>query len=103
MLENRKMMMRLFPELFARYRVLPVATTRTRCSRSSAPSRGRAEGPDGRAAHAGMYNSAYFEHAFLAQQMGSSWSRAGPVRRRRQVMMRTTRGLAGRRDLPPHR
>ena len=29
----------------------------------------------------GMYNSAYFEHAFLAQQMGiESWSRVRPVR-----------------------
>jgi uncharacterized circularly permuted ATP-grasp superfamily protein len=64
MLENRKMMMRLFPDLFAVNRVAP-----------------------------GMYNSAYFEHAFLAQQMGVELVE-GPdlFVDDEQVFMRTTQG-----------
>ena len=71
MLENRKMMMRLFPELFAQHRVAPVAhypdllleTLRSVAPRSVAD-------PTVVVLTPGMYNSAYFEHAFLAQQMG---------------------------------
>jgi uncharacterized circularly permuted ATP-grasp superfamily protein len=71
MLENRKMMMRLFPDLFARNRVAPVAhypDLLLDTLRAAAP-----EGvgnPTIVVLTPGMYNSAYFEHAFLAQQMG---------------------------------
>ncbi len=71
MLENRKMMMRLFPELFSRIRVAPVEHYPDLLLDSL-----RAVAPDERNAPVvavltpGMYNSAYFEHAFLAQQMG---------------------------------
>ncbi|GJH19182.1 circularly permuted type 2 ATP-grasp protein [Caballeronia novacaledonica] len=71
MLENRKMMMRLFPELFVQNRVAPVAhypDLLLETLRSIAP-----EGVDDPAVVVltpGMYNSAYFEHTFLAQQMG---------------------------------
>jgi uncharacterized circularly permuted ATP-grasp superfamily protein len=71
MLENRKMMMRLFPELFASHRVAPVAhypDLLLDTLRSVAP-RGMAD-PTVVVMTPGMYNSAYFEHAFLAQQMG---------------------------------
>ena len=71
MLENRKMMMRLFPELFAQHRVAPVAhypDLLLDTLRSVAPG-GNAE-PTVVVMTPGMYNSAYFEHAFLAQQMG---------------------------------
>jgi uncharacterized circularly permuted ATP-grasp superfamily protein len=71
MLENRKMMMRLFPELFAQHRVAPVAhypDLLLDTLRSVAPG-GNSE-PTVVVMTPGMYNSAYFEHAFLAQQMG---------------------------------
>ena len=71
MLENRKMMMRLFPELFAQHRVAPVAhypDLLLETLRSVAP--GGINDPTVVVLTPGMYNSAYFEHAFLAQQMG---------------------------------
>jgi uncharacterized circularly permuted ATP-grasp superfamily protein len=71
MLENRKMMMRLFPELFAIHRVEPVAhypDLLLETLRTVAPA-GVSE-PTVVVLTPGMYNSAYFEHAFLAQQMG---------------------------------
>jgi uncharacterized circularly permuted ATP-grasp superfamily protein len=71
MLENRKMMMRLFPELFSQHRVAPVAhypDMLLETLRSVAPA--SVNEPMVVVLTPGMYNSAYFEHAFLAQQMG---------------------------------
>ncbi|MBI5257260.1 MAG: circularly permuted type 2 ATP-grasp protein [Burkholderiales bacterium] len=71
MLENRKMMMRLFPELFAQHRVAPVAhypDLLLETLRDVAPA--SVNEPTVVVLTPGMYNSAYFEHAFLAQQMG---------------------------------
>ncbi|MEQ5841909.1 hypothetical protein BWP39_26390 [Paraburkholderia acidicola] len=71
MLENRKMMMRLFPDLFSRNRVAPVAhypDMLLDTLRAAAPE--GADNPTIVVLTPGMYNSAYFEHAFLAQQMG---------------------------------
>lgn len=71
MLENRKMMMRLFPELFARNRVAPVEhypDNLLENLRSVSPQ--NSTDPTVVLLTPGMYNSAYFEHAFLAQQMG---------------------------------
>jgi uncharacterized circularly permuted ATP-grasp superfamily protein len=71
MLENRKMTMRLFPELFRLHRVAPVAhypDLLLETLRAVAPA-GINE-PNVVVLTPGMYNSAYFEHAFLAQQMG---------------------------------
>ena len=71
MLENRKMMMRLFPELFAQHRVAPVdhyPDLLLETLRDMAPP--SADEPTVVVLTPGMYNSAYFEHAFLAQQMG---------------------------------
>jgi uncharacterized circularly permuted ATP-grasp superfamily protein len=71
MLENRKMTMRLFPELFSMHRVEPVAhypDLLLETLRAVAPA-GVLE-PTVVVLTPGMYNSAYFEHAFLAQQMG---------------------------------
>jgi len=71
MLENRKMMMRLFPDAMARIKVAPVEHYPDLLLESL-----RAVAPDGvddpvvAVMTPGMYNSAYFEHAFLAQQMG---------------------------------
>ena len=71
MLEDRKMMMRLFPELFAKHKVAPVAhypDLLLDMLRSVAPQ--GVDEPNVVVMTPGMYNSAYFEHAFLAQQMG---------------------------------
>ena len=71
MLEDRRMMMRLFPELFARHSVAPVEhypDLLLENLRSVAPA-GINE-PNVVLLTPGAYNSAYFEHAFLAQQMG---------------------------------
>ncbi|MBK6613179.1 circularly permuted type 2 ATP-grasp protein [Ottowia sp.] len=71
MLEDRKMMMRLFPNLFNRHRVAPVAhypDLLLETLRASSP--GGTANPTVVVLTPGMYNSAYFEHAFLAQQMG---------------------------------
>ncbi|VVD74080.1 circularly permuted type 2 ATP-grasp protein [Pandoraea fibrosis] len=71
MLENRKMMMRLFPELFARNRIAPVEhypDLLLDSLRAVAPL--GVDDPTVVVMTPGIYNSAYFEHAFLAQQMG---------------------------------
>ncbi len=71
MLENRKMTMRLFPELFSMHRVAPVAhypDLLLETLRTVAPA--GVNEPVVVVLTPGMYNSAYFEHAFLAQQMG---------------------------------
>ena len=71
MLENRKMMMRLFPELFSQHRVAPVAhypDMLLETLRAVAPA--SVNEPTVVVLTPGMHNSAYFEHAFLAQQMG---------------------------------
>ncbi|MFM7531708.1 MAG: circularly permuted type 2 ATP-grasp protein [Rubrivivax sp.] len=71
MLENRKMMMRLFPELFTANRVAPLAhypDLLLETLRAVAPA--AVNEPTVVVLTPGMYNSAYFEHAFLAQQMG---------------------------------
>ena len=71
MLEDRKMMMRLFPELFSQHRVAPVAhypDLLLETLRSVAPA--TVNEPSVVVLTPGMHNSAYFEHAFLAQQMG---------------------------------
>ena len=71
MLEDRKMMMRLYPELFASHKVAPVEHYPDMLLdnlRSVAPM--GVMDPTVVVMTPGMYNSAYFEHAFLAQQMG---------------------------------
>jgi uncharacterized circularly permuted ATP-grasp superfamily protein len=94
MLENRKMMMRLFPELFSRHRVAPVAhypDLLLETLRSVAPA--AVNDPTVVVLTPGMYNSAYFEHAFLAQQMGIELVEGQDLFVRDNfVYMRTTQG-----------
>ena len=96
MLEDRKMMMRLFPELFASHRVAPVAhypDLLLETLRASSPN-GQVD-PTVVVLTPGMYNSAYFEHAFLAQQMGVELVEGQDLFvKDRHVYMRTTRGPA---------
>ena len=94
MLEDRKMMMRLFPELFARHKVAPVAhypDLLLDMLRSVAPQ--GVDDPTVVLMTPGMYNSAYFEHAFLAQQMGIELVEGQDLFvDDGYVLMRTTRG-----------
>ncbi len=69
MLSNRKMMMRLFPDLFRRYSVRPVEhypALLLQTLRAAA----EVDNPTVVLLTPGRFNSAYFEHTFLAQQMG---------------------------------
>jgi len=94
MLENRKMMMRLFPDLFNQHSVAPVAhypDLLLETLRASAPP--ATADPTVVVLTPGMYNSAYFEHAFLAQQMGVELVEGQDLLVKDDfVYMRTTRG-----------
>ena len=72
MLENRQLMKRLFPEVFGRYRILPVDNYTAQLHdtlASLSPREG--DRPVIAVLTPGIYNSAYFEHSYLAQQMGA--------------------------------
>jgi uncharacterized circularly permuted ATP-grasp superfamily protein len=94
MLENRKMMMRLFPELFARDAIEPVEhypDVLHENLKSVAPI--GVTDPTVVLLTPGAYNSAYFEHAFLAQQMGIELVEGQDLFVRDAVLyMRTTQG-----------
>jgi len=94
MLEDRRMMMRLFPDLFACNRVAPVEhypDLLLENLRSVAPL--GVDDPTVVLQTPGMYNSAYFEHAFLAQQMGIELVEGQDLFvQDNGVYMRTTRG-----------
>jgi len=72
MLENRETMMQLFPELFQRVKVRPVENypQLLRQSLATVSPNGARGAPTIAVLTPGSYNSAYFEHAFLADQMG---------------------------------
>ena len=96
MLENREIMMRLFPDLFARHRVLPVERYPDEllsALRSVAP-RGAAAVPSVALMTPGIYNSAYYEHSFLADKLGLELVEGRDlVVKNDEVFMRTTQGL----------
>ena len=108
MLENRETMMQLFPELFQQIKVRPVENypqlLRQSLAACAPPSTARARRRIA-VLTPGIYNSAYFEHAFLADQMGVELVEGQDLRVvDGHVAMRTTRGLqADRRALPPRR
>ncbi len=96
MLENREAMMRLFPELFAGRQVRPVSHYPEELLgtlRSVAPARW-GDDPTVVLLTPGPYNSAYYEHSFLADEMGIELVEgADLVVQDLVVYMRTTRGL----------
>jgi uncharacterized circularly permuted ATP-grasp superfamily protein len=70
-LENRAIMKRIFPTLFSAYRVRAIEDypyNLLQCLKYVAAT--RAEDPSIVVLTPGIYNSAYFEHSFLARQMG---------------------------------
>ncbi|MBM3163545.1 MAG: circularly permuted type 2 ATP-grasp protein [Chlorobi bacterium] len=95
MLQNRQALKRAFPVLFDRYKVRPIDNypqellrTLQEISPSSRPE------PNVVVLTPGIYNSAYFEHSFLARQMGVELTEGRDlVVNNNKVYTRTTRGL----------
>ncbi|MBW8784619.1 MAG: circularly permuted type 2 ATP-grasp protein [Novosphingobium sp.] len=97
MLENRETMMAMFPELFTRVAVRPVSDYPQRLARSLAACAPPDPSGSGRPVLAvltpGLYNSAYFEHAFIADQMGAELVEGSDLRVvDGRIAMRTTCG-----------
>jgi uncharacterized circularly permuted ATP-grasp superfamily protein len=96
MLENREAMMRLFPDLFAAVRVAPVGhypDALLQTLRESAPVNCAGE-PTVVLLTPGVFNSAYFEHVFLAEQMGIELVEGGDLTVKEDIVyMRTVGGL----------
>jgi uncharacterized circularly permuted ATP-grasp superfamily protein len=95
MLENRETMMAMFPELFTRVPIRPVSDYPRRLARSLAACAPAASSdrPVIAVLTPGIYNSAYFEHAFLADQMGAELVEGGDLRVvDGRIAMRTTCG-----------
>jgi len=95
MLTNRRVMKRIFPELFRNYNVRPIeqyTQLLLGTLRSLAPE-GRPE-PNIVLLSPGVFNSAYYEHAYLARQMGIELVEGRDlVTHDNIVYMRTTNGL----------
>ncbi|PTU73391.1 circularly permuted type 2 ATP-grasp protein [Pseudomonas mangrovi] len=92
MLEDRKMMMRLFPELFAAQRVAPIDHY-PNLLLSTLKSASPVDNPNVVVLTPGRFNSAYFEHAFLAREMGVELVEGADLFvRDEHVFMRTTAG-----------
>ncbi|MGW9332315.1 circularly permuted type 2 ATP-grasp protein [Bosea sp. NPDC055594] len=95
MMENREVMLRLFPELFATHRVAPVdnypdqllATLRSVAPRSASSD------PTICLLTPGQYNSAFYEHSFLADKLGVELVEGSDLLVKDDVVyMRTTQG-----------
>ena len=95
MLQNREVMMRLHPQLFADHRIEPVEgypAALRRTLASVAPDGARAS-PTIVVLTPGHYNSAYYEHSFIADQMGVELVEAADLFcDETGVQMRTTQG-----------
>ena len=97
MLENRQVVKRVFPELFENGGILPVDDYPSQlfdCLAALSPR--RAKTPEVVVLTPGIYNSAYFEHSYLAQQMGCELveGRDLQVSDDNIVYMRTVEGLS---------
>ncbi len=95
MLENREIMLRLFPELFARHRIAPVENYPDELLatlKSVAPA-SASNDPTVVLMTPGVYNSAYYEHSFLADKLGVELVEGRDLFVRDElVYMRTTQG-----------
>ena len=96
MLENREIMLRLFPELFGRHRIAPVENYPDELLatlKSVAPVSASAD-PTVVLLTPGVYNSAYYEHSFLADKLGVELVEGRDLLvKGGLVHMRTTEGL----------
>jgi uncharacterized circularly permuted ATP-grasp superfamily protein len=96
MLENREIMMRLFPDLISRHRVSPVENYPNELLstlQTLAPS-SAASDPTVVLLTPGIYNSAYYEHSFLADKLGVELVEGSDLIVKSDIVyMRTTEGL----------
>ncbi|WP_407084036.1 circularly permuted type 2 ATP-grasp protein [Tellurirhabdus bombi] len=93
MLENRELLKQTFPEVLARTGVQPISDYPTRLLQMLQHIAGRPD-PTVVVLTPGIYNSAYFEHSYLAQQMGVELVDARDlVVSGGYVKMRTTKGF----------
>jgi uncharacterized circularly permuted ATP-grasp superfamily protein len=96
MLENREIMLRLFPELFSRYHISPVENYPDELLatlKSVAPQSAPGE-PNVVLLTPGVFNSAYYEHSFLADKLGIELVEGRDLVTKSDVVyMRTTEGL----------
>lgn len=95
MLENRETMLQMFPELFSQIKVQPVSDYPKNLRRSlaaCAPQSCKGK-PTVAVLTPGIHNSAYFEHSFLADQMGAELVEGHDLRVvDGHIAMRTTQG-----------
>lgn len=96
MLENREVMLRMLPDLFASNRILPVENYTDdllATLKSIAPPSASSE-PNVVLLTPGPYNSAYYEHSFLADKLGVELVEGSDLIVNGDVVyMRTTEGL----------
>ena len=96
MIENRATMLQMFPELFASHRIRTVSDypkqlfkSLARCARSFI------DNPNMAVLTPGIFNSAYYEHSFLADEMGVDLLQGSDLEvRDGRVIIRTTEGTA---------
>jgi len=92
MLDNRKMMMRLFPELFEEYSIAPVDHYCEILLKSLSEASNK-KNPNIVLLTPGSLNSAYYEHSYLAQQMGIDLVEESDLYvKKNKVFMKTTEG-----------
>lgn len=93
-MENRRTMARVFPDLFAKHRVRPVGDYAVHLLRAlRAAAAANVADPNVVVLTPGVYNSAYFEHSLLARQMGVELVEGRDLFcRDNTVYMRTTQG-----------
>ena len=95
MLENREVMMRLFPDLFAMHKVAPIENypDRLLATLRSVTPRSANRDPVIVLLTPGQYNSAFYEHSFLADKLGIELVEGRDLFVRDDVVyMRTTEG-----------
>lgn len=93
-LENRELMKGIMPDLFATGQIRPVADYPYHLRQLMQYVSGK-ETPRMALLTPGIYNSAYFEHSFLARQMGIELVEGRDLTvQNNRLMMRTTKGLA---------
>ncbi|MCB0495689.1 MAG: circularly permuted type 2 ATP-grasp protein [Cyclobacteriaceae bacterium] len=93
MLENREILKRTFPELFEKLNVRPVYNY-SHNLRDMLESLSSVSNPSIAVLTPGIYNSAYFEHSYLAQQMGAELVEGRDlIVQDEKVFMITTKGL----------
>ncbi len=95
MLENREIMMRLFPELFSRHRIAPVENypDELLATLKSVSPYSASREPTVVLLTPGVFNSAYYEHTFLADKLGVELVEGRDLFVKDEIVyMRTTQG-----------